>query len=131
MNPPSNVARSWNVAPNQPAMVVRRHPETGERHLDLPTWGFLPHWAVNLKAEHKPINTKAETVATTPMFRAAFAHNRCLLPTDAYYDREIVGSGGSEIAEPGRNLPVSAHQLGAGWCNSCREVVVSTARTAH
>jgi putative SOS response-associated peptidase YedK len=32
-----NVAPSWNVAPSQQAMVVRRHPETGERHLDLLT----------------------------------------------------------------------------------------------
>jgi putative SOS response-associated peptidase YedK len=28
-----NAAPSWNVAPSQPAMVVRRHPETGERRL--------------------------------------------------------------------------------------------------
>ncbi len=97
-NPPPNVAPSWNVAPSQPAIVVRRHPVTSDRHLDLLTWGSLPHCAVNPKAEHKLINTGAETVATTPMFRAAFAHNRCLVPTDAYYDREIVGSGGSEIA---------------------------------
>jgi len=26
-------------------MVVRRHPETGERHLDLLNWGLLPCWA--------------------------------------------------------------------------------------
>ena len=38
-----NVAPSWNVAPSQQAMVVRRHPETGERHLDLLTWGLVPH----------------------------------------------------------------------------------------
>ena len=30
-----NVAPSWNIALSQDAMVVRRHPETGERHLDL------------------------------------------------------------------------------------------------
>jgi len=28
-----NHAASWNVAPRQDAFVVRRHPETGERHL--------------------------------------------------------------------------------------------------
>ncbi len=33
-----NAAPSRNVGPSQPAMVVRRHPETGERHLDLLTW---------------------------------------------------------------------------------------------
>ncbi len=29
-----NIGPSWNVAPSQEAMVVRRHPETGERHMD-------------------------------------------------------------------------------------------------
>ena len=39
VNPPLNLEPSWNVAPTQSAPVVRRHPETGERHLDLLTWG--------------------------------------------------------------------------------------------
>ena len=26
-----NLGPKWNVAPIQPAMVIRRHPETGER----------------------------------------------------------------------------------------------------
>ena len=43
-NPIPNVAASWNVAPTQQAMVVRRHPETGGRHLDLLQWGLLPSW---------------------------------------------------------------------------------------
>jgi hypothetical protein len=34
-NPQPNLAPSWYVAPTQDAAVVRRHPETGERHLDL------------------------------------------------------------------------------------------------
>jgi putative SOS response-associated peptidase YedK len=34
-NPLPNLAPSWNVAPTQDAAVVRRHPETGERPLDL------------------------------------------------------------------------------------------------
>ncbi len=79
VNPVPNVAPSWNIAPSQQAMVVRRHPKTGERHLDLLTWGFVPHWAEDPKTEHKPINARAETVATSPMFRAAFAHSRCLV----------------------------------------------------
>ncbi len=37
-----NFAPNWNVAPTQPAMVVRRHPDTGERHLDILQWGLVP-----------------------------------------------------------------------------------------
>lgn len=93
VNPVLNVAPSWNVAPSQQAMTVRRHPKTGERHLDLLTWGFIPHWAKDPKAERKPINARAETVATSPMFRAAFAHNRCLVPADAYYEWQTAPDG--------------------------------------
>jgi putative SOS response-associated peptidase YedK len=92
-NPAPNVAPSWNVAPSQQAFVVRRHPKTGERRLDLLTWGFLPHWAVDPKAGRKPINAKAETVAATPMFRTAFAHARCLAPVDAYYEWKPAAGG--------------------------------------
>ena len=35
VNPLPNLAPSWNVAPTLDAAVVRRRPETGERHLDL------------------------------------------------------------------------------------------------
>ena len=42
VNPLPNVVPSRNVAPTQSAMVVRRHPETGERYLDLLQRGLLP-----------------------------------------------------------------------------------------
>lgn len=93
VNPVPNVAPSWNIAPSQQAMAVRRHPKTGERHLDLLTWGFVPHWAEDPKTERKPINARAKTVSTTPMFRAAFAHNRCLVPADAYYEWQVLPDG--------------------------------------
>ena len=41
---PANLAPSWNVAPTQSAPVVRRHPETGERHLDMLRWGLRLRW---------------------------------------------------------------------------------------
>jgi putative SOS response-associated peptidase YedK len=37
-----NLAPSWNVAPTQAVPVIRRHPETGERRLDLLRWGLVP-----------------------------------------------------------------------------------------
>jgi putative SOS response-associated peptidase YedK len=49
-----NLAPSWNVAPTQSAPVVRPHPETAERHLDLLKWGLLPYWMKEpTKASHK------------------------------------------------------------------------------
>ena len=60
-----NVAPSWNVAPTQSAMVVRRYPETGEHHLDLLKWGLLPSWPKEPAKANRPINARAETVATS------------------------------------------------------------------
>jgi len=68
-----NIAPNWNVAPTQPAMVVRRHPESGERHLDLLRWGLVPHFTKDLKAARKPINARSETAASSGMFRGALA----------------------------------------------------------
>jgi putative SOS response-associated peptidase YedK len=47
---------SWNVAPSQDALVVRRHPEMGIRRLDALKWGLVPHFTKDLKVVPKPIN---------------------------------------------------------------------------
>lgn len=85
-NPPPNWDPSWNMAPTRTAPVVRRHPETGERHLDLLRWGLLPHYARDPTQVRQPINARAETVATAPMFRQAYARRRCLVPADGFYE---------------------------------------------
>ena len=76
----------WNVAPTQDALVVRRHPETGERHLGILVWGFLPYWTKDPRQARRPINAKCETVATSGMFRDAFARRRCTVPAAAIYE---------------------------------------------
>jgi putative SOS response-associated peptidase YedK len=95
MNELPNFPKNYNLAPSQLAPVVRRHPETGVRHLDLLRWGFLPYWTKEPKQARKPINAKAETVATTGMFRDAFARRRCLVPAGAFYEWRK-GPGGAK-----------------------------------
>ena len=75
-----NIAPSWNVAPSQEAMVIRRHPGTGDRHLDLLQWGLLPYWTKEPAQARRLINARAETAATSPMFRQTFAKRRALVP---------------------------------------------------
>ena len=75
-----SVAPSWNIAPSQDAIVVRRHPETGERNLDLLQWGLVPHWSKDPPKTKHPINARAETVATSGMLCGAFAQRRCMWP---------------------------------------------------
>jgi putative SOS response-associated peptidase YedK len=79
-----NVEPSWNVAPTQKVAVVRRHPDDGSRRLDLLRWGLIPHWSKD--KGRQPINARAETVATTGLFRQAFARRRCLVPARLFYE---------------------------------------------
>ena len=61
------------MAPTQDAMVVRHHPAP-----------------VHAK---RPINARAETVATSGMFKSAFARRRCIVPADAFYEWKPVEGG--------------------------------------
>jgi putative SOS response-associated peptidase YedK len=92
--PTPNWAPTWNMAPTRDAPVVRRHPETGERRLNLLRWGLIPHWAKDPKAVRMSINARSETLATTPMFRDAYARGRrCLVPADAFYEWQVTSEG--------------------------------------
>jgi putative SOS response-associated peptidase YedK len=88
-----NIAPNWNVAPTQDAMVIRRHPETGERRLDLLRWGLVPHFTTDLKAARKPINARAETAGSSGMFRGALTSRRCLVAADAFYEWKAMPDG--------------------------------------
>jgi putative SOS response-associated peptidase YedK len=88
--PVPNWAPTWNMAPTRDAPVVRLHPESKQRRLDLLRWGLLPHWAKDAKSVRQPINARSETLSSASMFRDAFAHRRCLVPADAFYEWQAV-----------------------------------------
>jgi putative SOS response-associated peptidase YedK len=85
VNPLPNLEPTWNMAPTKDAPVVRLH-LSGERHLDALKWGLVPYFTKDAKKARKPINARSETVATSRMFRAAFAKRRCLVPAAAYFE---------------------------------------------
>ena len=88
-----NFAPSSNIAPTQSAPVVRRHPQTGARHLDVLSWGLVPHWTKSLATARRPFNARSEIAASTPMLRDAMAHRRCLVPMDAFYEWQATPAG--------------------------------------
>ena len=49
-------------------------------------WGLIPFWAEDPKVGYSTINARAETVATKPTFRQAFAKRRCLIVADGFYE---------------------------------------------
>jgi len=108
-----NAPPSWNIAPTQDALVVRLHPETGERHLDLLRWGLLPFWAKDPKTVRQPFNARAETLATAPMFRDAFARRRALIPADLFYEWQALPGGKQPLAIARADLRTMA--LGGLW----------------
>lgn len=79
-----NLQPTWNMAPSLGAPVVRL--QGGERHLDVLRWGLVPCFTKDFKRARKPINARCETVATSGMFKAAFAERRCLVPAPIYYE---------------------------------------------
>lgn len=93
-----NLKPTWNMAPTMDAPVVRRHPETGERHLDALTWGFIPAFTKSLNQARRPVNARAETVTTSGMFRNAFVKRRCLVPAAAFYEWQAGPAGKTPYA---------------------------------
>lgn len=108
-----NVEPSWNVAPTSRRPVIRRHPETGERRLDLLSWGLVPHFTKDLKAARKPINARAETIAGSGMFRGALARRRCIVPADLFYEWRAEKDGKQPFAIGRRDGQVLA--FGGLW----------------
>jgi putative SOS response-associated peptidase YedK len=126
--PLPNAAPSWNVAPTQSAPVVRRHPQTGERHLDLLSWGFVPHWTKDIAEARRPINARAETVATSPMWREAVHRRRCLVPADAFYEWHATPDGKQPYAIARQDgQPMAFAGIWDGWRGPGGEVIRSFA----
>lgn len=81
------LAPRYNIAPTQPVPVVRQRASTGRRVLELRRWGFDPGFEGRApRTGPRPINARAETVATQPLFRAAFASHRGLVPASGFYE---------------------------------------------
>jgi len=68
----------YNIAPTQTAPIVTL--EDAGRVLGLATWGFAE------RDRKLAINVRAETVATRPGIRDAFASRRCVVPADGFFE---------------------------------------------
>jgi putative SOS response-associated peptidase YedK len=73
----------FNVAPTDPASVVVQRED--RRAVVSYRWGLQPAWA-DPKTSSKAFNARAETLATSGLFRDAFRRRRCLVPVDGFYE---------------------------------------------
>jgi putative SOS response-associated peptidase YedK len=76
----------YNLAPTQQAAVVRVTAPGAPRHLDFLRWGLVPYWADDPKIGNRMINARSEGVADKPAYRWSFRKQRCLIPTDGFYE---------------------------------------------
>ena len=75
---------SYNIAPTQPTLILRRHADDTE--WAWVRWGLIPHWAKEISIGAKMINARGESVAEKPAFRGAFRYRRCIIPASGFYE---------------------------------------------
>lgn len=86
----------FNIAPTESIAAVRQPDPDENRELVLLHWGLIPFWAKDKSGSAKMINARAETVSTSPAFRAAFRQRRCLVIADGFYEWQKAEKGNTK-----------------------------------
>jgi putative SOS response-associated peptidase YedK len=76
--------------PNEPQLVYRRDPETGQPVEGLLRWGLIPHFCEK-RPDFAPIHARAETVADNEWFRDAYRKRRCVVPMNSFFQKNSSG----------------------------------------
>lgn len=78
----------FNIAPSQEILTIVQRPD-GPAFAQTATWGLKPFWLNTGPASGKkppPINARAESLASSPMFREALETGRCLIPATGFFE---------------------------------------------
>lgn len=73
----------YNIAPGQNAPVITN---VGKRAVSSMRWGLIPSWVKNEDDAVKMINARVETVGVKPSFRDLLKTQRCLIPTNGFFE---------------------------------------------
>jgi len=49
-------------------------------------WGLVPRWSKTPTVKFNTINARAETLATSSVYKMPFQRQRCLIPADGFYE---------------------------------------------
>lgn len=82
----------YNICPGDQVVAIVQHRD--ERRLGTLRWGFHPTLATQRPlppAGILPINARAETVASKPLFHDSFRRRRCLIVADGFYEWRRAG----------------------------------------
>jgi len=79
----------FNIAPSQEILTIVQEP-LGKPFAQSATWGLKPFWLNDGPTAGKkppPINARAESLASSPMFREALSTGRrCLIPATGFFE---------------------------------------------
>jgi len=135
VNAPPNLVPSFNRAPTQDGLVLRRHPETGARHLDALRWGLIPRWADDPAIGSRMMNARSESIAEKPSFRDAFVKRRAIAFADGFYEWQRLGEGPKAPKQAfavamadGAPMPLAALLLPEDWDEWLGETPAEPAR---
>lgn len=88
---PPSIPPDYNVTPSK-AVWISRH-DGKNAWLEPVMWGLVPRWSKDKDDGPRPINARAETVATNRLFAPLLKSKRCLVPCDGYYEWKTTPSG--------------------------------------
>jgi len=87
----TEIPPSYNVTPTSTVWIARSDGKSV--WLDQVQWGLLARWAKDSDQKLRPINARAETVATSKLFAPLMRKRRCLVPCDGFYEWKQSPSG--------------------------------------
>lgn len=85
-----------NLAPTEPAPIVRNARGSDAREVAVCQWWLIPYWSREPKTKYAMFNAKAETLEFSRAFEEPFARRRCVVPVSGFYEWE---------KQSGRKLP--------------------------
>jgi putative SOS response-associated peptidase YedK len=106
-----NLEPRYNIAPSQAVAAMIRD-DAAQRHFAWMRWGLVPSWSKEGQHGAPLINARGETVAEKPSFRDAFAHRRCVVFADGFYEWR---QGGNRQPYCVRLTDASPFALAAVW----------------
>jgi putative SOS response-associated peptidase YedK len=80
----------YNIAPGASMPVVVRN---SPNRVAMMKWGLIPHWSKEPQVKFSTINARAETITTSPAYRAPFRSRRCLVPASGFYEWRATKDG--------------------------------------
>ncbi len=92
-----NIKPSWNIVPGSYVPTITKN---GPISMTLMKWGLIPAWAKDPKIGFKMVNARAEDILHKPSFRKPVRSQRCIVPSDGFYEWKTINIEGKDEKYP-------------------------------